>query len=124
MVSDNTKFHLFAFTLFAILTGIILLFVYLSVAGLLMGIEELGLDNPYFFASAFMSGGYGFTAIIIVYVLFQFVKGYLDQRRLKVPEVCPECKENLYPSDIEGIEEEKAECPHCGVALKVTKGWE
>jgi len=124
MVSDNTKFHLFAFTLFAILTGIILLFVYLSVVILLMGIEELGLENPYFFASAFMSGGYGFTAIIIVYVLFQFVEGYLDQRRLKVPEVCPECEEKLHSSDVKWIEEERAECPQCGVELRVRKVWE
>ncbi len=71
-----------------------------------------------------MSGGYGFTAIIITYVLFQFVKGYLDQRKLKVPEICTKCEEKLYSSDFKWIEPyNKAECPHCGVELKVTKEW-
>jgi len=117
------KAYLFYGTLFAILSGLILFLAYLSAGSLFIGFEELGLESPYFFASAFLGIGYGITALSIAYIQLILVRAFLDARVFKVPEICPECKENLYSSTVKWFEENRVGCPHCGVSLKVTKGW-
>ncbi len=123
MASRNPKSHLLAFGVVSILAGLILLCVYLGVGMLLTGIEEVGLQDSEFLGYAFMSGGWGFAAIVMIYALIQFGKGYLDQRTFQVPETCFECNERLYRDEVKVVGEEIVECPHCGVSLKVKKGW-
>ena len=125
VLSMNREYLIYR-TFFALIAGIILLFVYLSVTSLLMGLEELRMGKFGSFVWAlFFSIGYGFTAVTIGFVFYLMIKSYLDARSLIVPEICPECKADLHPTDLKWIEpEKKAECPHCGVSLKVTKGWE
>jgi hypothetical protein len=124
-MDDTLKAHLFysCFSLF--LGGLVVLFSYFSLIALSMGLEELSMGNvSYFGMGLLLGGGWGFTAAVIAYFLIVVIKAYLDTRTLKVPDVCPECNEGLHSSDVKWIEEDSAECPHCGVALKVSKGWQ
>lgn len=124
-MDDTLKFHLFYNTLFVVITVVALFFGYLCVTAIQMGFEELQMGNLYYSGIAIFLGiGWGFVAFILAYqLLYQLVKAYLDERTLKVPEICPECKEGLDASDVKWVEEKKAECPYCGVALRVTLGW-
>ena len=124
MVSDKTKFHLFFITVFSLFSALILLIFYLSIATLVTGIEEGGGQNPDFIGYAIMSGVWACIAIILFLPLIQIIRAYLDERRLNIPEVCPECKEDLHPSEIVHLEKGVAECPYCGVVLKITKEWD
>jgi hypothetical protein len=78
-----------------------------------------------FFWGLFFGVGYGFTASAIGFVFYQIIKSYLDEHTPKVPEVCPECNLDLDIYNVKWIEpEKKAEYPHCGISVKVTKLWE
>ena len=125
MNREVLKMQAFYLTFFSILTGIVLYFVFSSAASLLMGLEELQRGNFDSLVSPLFFGvGYGFTSAAIGFVLYQIFKLYLDARTLKVPEVCHECNSYLDIYDVKWIEpEKKAECPHCGIPLKVTKVW-
>jgi hypothetical protein len=120
------RVHLGYRIFFALIAGLVLLFIYGSVASLLWALEELQIgDLGSFGVALFFSFGWGFTAAAIGFVFYQVIKSYFDARTLIVPEDCPECKEGLHHDDLKWIEpEKKAECPHCGIEIKVTKEWE
>ena len=124
MVSDNLKGHLWFFIAFSCAAGAALAFGYVTVVALESSLDVF-LQGDFISilgALAISIGGGVFTAIM-VYFLLIITKSYLDARTLIAPDVCPECKEGLPPSEIEWVEPEKAECPYCGVSLKVRKGW-
>jgi hypothetical protein len=81
-------------------------------------------DVFFFLGVGMMSGVYGFTAAALGIWLHREVKRYLNRRLPKIPDVCQECKKKLHLYDVNWIVEyTAAECPHCGVELKVTQEW-
>ena len=75
--------------------------------------------------SVIMSFTCAFSAAAFGRELRFSIKNYLDSRTLKVPRVCPECKEKIHIYDVKWIEEwNRAACSHCGIEVKVTKVWE
>ncbi|MFW9850612.1 MAG: hypothetical protein ACFFF4_15885 [Candidatus Thorarchaeota archaeon] len=106
--------------------GFFTVFVCVLVVVTLIGAFEalLGGNLFYFGGVGVMSGVYGFVAAALALWLRQEVKDYLNRRLPKIPEGCLECKKKLHLYDVKWIEEyNRAECPHCGVELKVTKEW-
>ena len=124
MVSDNLKGHLWFFLAFIGFAGSVLAFGYVTVVGLESLPEVLFQGDLISVGGALAIGvGGGVMTAIMEYLLLFITKSYLDTRTLPVPDICPECKEDLHRSLIENLEEGVAECPHCGVELKVTKEW-
>ena len=125
MNREALKAHSFYLIIIIIITGIVLFFVYLFVVSLYLGFEELGMGDVWFFVAAVLySIGWGFAAVVIAYqVLYQCIKGYVGERRRIVPRVCFECDASLHPDDVKWIGKDMAECPYCGVSLKVPIEW-
>lgn len=124
-MDEMQKYHLFHHIGLAFYVGLAVVFGFLCIVFLYAGLEQLSIGNQSYFGwSVIMSIGMGSLAVWSVYAFYRSHKRYLDTRTLKVPEVCPECKENLHRNDVKWIKPEKAECPHCGIELEVTKGWE
>ncbi len=119
------KIHAIYLTFFTFLAGLSLLFGYLCVVTLFTGIEE-SLD--YLGWVIFYSSIWGILAIVIAYFDYEIIKLFLEQRDAiitrKVPEVCFECQVSIQPDDVIWIGSDEAECPNCGVSLKVKTEWD
>jgi hypothetical protein len=126
MKRETLKIHLLHIAGFVFVFAIVLVFVILSVITFLAGLEQLWIGIVfYFFIACIMSFICAFNAAIFGRELHSSINDYLNSRTIKVPEVCPECKADLHPADVKWVEEwNKAECPHCGIEVKVTKVWE
>jgi len=120
------KNHIIYGTGIVILGFFTLLLCFIFLVVLAGAYEALSRGDMYYFGGySMMSGMWGIVAILVGLWLRQTIRDWLSYRIPKVPEVCIECKKKLHPYEVKWNEQyTKAECPHCGISLKVTKEWD
>ncbi len=124
-MDEMQKFHL-SFWFWRVVTVVFIVVTsFLTVVIFYVGFDYVADDPSYFrwFQVLIIGGGEAFLPVIGIYALYRDIKWYLGLRTKKIPDVCPECKKCILYSDVKWIEEDKAQCPYCGVDLEVIRNW-